>query len=619
MKPRAAWRLGMLPLLFLMIGGVSGWLLARSWGQGCPPVCPATPTLSPTSTSTPRPTRTPSPTPSATASPSPTPGRTAEPQPSAVRLPALEYHDTEYNASDGRVQMTTEWFRNQMTWLRDNGFTTISAEQLLGFLDGSQALPQRSVLLTFDVGTHRADNYENVIIPTLRELGFQAIVFVLTNAITQDGSDNSISWEMLRDWAAEGLISVQSHGVYHPDYRGLSVGQQLWDATTARDLITQEIGTAPLLFAFPFDAVPDDAALLMPDAGYAAALAGHRNERSILASDPGRYELPRYYPYSSATGYPVLVGPEGWTFEQMMLRAIAPPPELPGSASDTPSPSPTATPSTASSSAARFGYLAGLAGYCASTGGVDGLEIDARATFVTDVSPYAQRLLDLPVQVRPTCDFGPVIRPDAVVLHFSVGSADASLSGFRSPTTLTSAHYIIDRDGTILQLVPEVLGAYHVTCFGSRSVCLPDCPICFDTQGHLTEPWLRSIGIEIVNVGPLVGEPGAFRYRDGTPFDGLVYTDYLASWRYRYWEDYPAAQLESLRVLVEDISRRWSIPLDRVIGHSRVQIGKIDPGPALNISWDRYGHPAQEAILTPEDLLTIPEYPVPLGSGTEGF
>jgi len=611
----AVWRLALLPFAFLVIGGASGWLLARSWGRSCPPDCPATPTAPASSTSTSRPTRTPSPTPPVTPSQTPTVGPTQEAQPPAVRLPALEYHDTEFNMSGGQVQMTTEWFREQMLWLRDNDFATISAEQLLGFLDGTVTLPRRSVLITFDIGTHRASDYQNVIIPTLREMGFRAIIFVLTNAITQDGSDNSVTWDMLREWHAEGLITVQSHGVYHPDYRELSFGQQLWDATTAHSLIAQEMGVAPVIFAFPFDAVPDSADLLMQAAGYAAALAGHRNERSILAADPERYALPRYYPYSSASRYPALVGVEGWTFEEMMLRAIEPPLGL--SASGTPTP--TATPSTAASAASRFGYLSGLGRYCTSTGGVDGLEIDQRAAFIPDVSPYAQSLLDMQVQVRPTCDFGPVIRPDAVVLHYTVGSSEASLAGFRSPTTLTSVHYIVDRDGTILQLVPEVLGAYHVTCFGIRSVCLPDCPICEDDEGRLTEPWLRSVGIEIVNVGPLVGEPGSFRYRDGAPFDGLVFTDYLASWRYRYWEDYPPEQLEALRVLVEDIQRRWGIPLDRVIGHSRVQIGKIDPGPALNLTWTRYGDPPRDPIFHTDSLLEPPNFPVSLGPETEGF
>jgi peptidoglycan/xylan/chitin deacetylase (PgdA/CDA1 family) len=613
----ALWRLAGLPFLFLIVGGVSGWLLARSWRQDCPPACAATPSA--TVSSTPRPTLTPSPSPAASATIPPTVTATIEPQPPAVRIPAIEYHDTQFNMSGGQVQMTPAWFREQMLWLRDNRFTTITAEQLIGFLDGTLTLPQRSVLITFDIGTHHADDYQDVIIPTLRELGFHAVFFVLTNAITSDGSDNSVTWDMLRGWQEEGLITVESHGVYHPDYRELSFGQQLWDATTSRTLITQEMGLAPQIFAFPFDAVPDEPDLVMEDAGYAAAVAGHRNERSILAMDSERYALPRYYPYSSEATYPILVGPEGWTFEEMMRRAIEP---LPGGApasSPTAQATATATPSTAAASAARFDYLAGLASYCTSTGRVDGPDIDQRAAFLTDVSPYAQSLLAMPVQVRPTCDFGPVIRPEAVVLHFTVGSSEASLAAFRSPSTLTSAHYIVERDGTILQVVPEVLGAYHVTCFGIRSVCLPDCPICEDANGHLTEPWLRSIGIEIVNVGPLAGEPGAFRYRDGTPFDGLVFTDYLASWRYRYWEDYPPQQVEALRILVEDIQRRWGIPLDMVIGHSRVQVSKIDPGPALNLTWRRYGDPPRDPIFPPDDLLQPPNFPVTLGAATEGF
>jgi peptidoglycan/xylan/chitin deacetylase (PgdA/CDA1 family) len=516
--------------------------------------------------------------------------------------------------------MTPEWFQAQMHWLRDNGFTTITTAQLIGFLDGTEPLPQRSVLLTFDIGTHRAESYLSEIIPALREHGFHAVIFVLTNAVTDDGADNSVSWEMLREWQAEGLISVESHGVYHPDYRELSFGQQLWDATTSRSLITEKIGVAPRLFAFPFDAVPDEAELLMRDAGYEAAMAGHRNERSILVGDPDRFGLPRYYPYSSDAAYPVLVGPEGWTFEEMILGAIEPPAAPPTPAvSPTTTATPTATPSAAGASAIPFDYLADLASYCAASRGVDGIDIDSAGAFITDVSPYAQGLLARPVQVRPTCDFGPVIRPDAVVLHYTVGTAEAALAAFRGTATLTSVQYIVDRDGTIYQLVPEVLGAYHVTCFGIRSVCLPDCPICEDGDGRLTEPWLRSIGIEIVNVGPLIGEPGSFRYRDGAPFDGLVFVDYLASWRYRYWEDYPPTQVEALRVLVEDIMRRWAIPLERVIGHSRVQVGKIDPGPALNISWSRYGDPLRDPILTPDDFLGTTHFPVALSGPTEGF
>jgi hypothetical protein len=74
-----------------------------------------------------------------------------------------------------------------------------------------------------------------------------------------------------------------------------------------------------------------------------------------------------------------------------------------------------------------------------------------------------------------------------------------------------------------------------------------------------------------------------------------------------------------LRILVEDIQRRWGIPLDMVIGHSRVQVSKIDPGPALNLTWRRYGDPPRDPIFPPDDLLQPPNFPVTLGAATEGF
>ena len=60
---------------------------------------------------------------------------------------------------------------------------------------------------------------------------------------------------------------------------------------------------------------------------------------------------------------------------------------------------------------------------------------------------------------------------------------------------------LIDRDGKVYQMVPEVVGALHANCNATRSNCLPSCPICDGKDGALTEPYSRSIGIELVNRG----------------------------------------------------------------------------------------------------------------------
>jgi N-acetyl-anhydromuramyl-L-alanine amidase AmpD/peptidoglycan/xylan/chitin deacetylase (PgdA/CDA1 family) len=487
--------------------------------------------------------------------------------------------------------MTTEWFLEQMEWLDENNFVTLSAEEFVGYVNGTYSAPERSVVLSFDIGTGEAENFKQVIIPSLEEHNFTGLFFVLINAITEDGSNNTITWSELREWQEEGIISVQSHGVYHPDYQLLNFNQMLWDAKSSFEIISEKMGAPPLIFAYPFDSVPEDTALVMERAGYQIALNGFRQERSVLPEDPDRYALPRYYPYSNPDTYPILRDGYGWTFPELMLAAISE--QAPGQQS-----TPSVTDAIPSLEREIPTTLTNLLQFC-QYAGVDALyELDEHARFPTDVSLMAQAGLTNPVLVRPTCNFAKPIIPEAIVLHVTEGSYTAAVNEFRESELEASIHYLVDRDGTITQMVPEYFGANHVTCYGQRALCTRTCVICEDENGILTEPWTRSIGIELINAGRLRGEYGDFTNPDGTAFIGLVYEDYLASFTYRYWEDFPMEQIEALRVLVYDIMARWDIPLSMVVGHSRIQLNKIDPGPALNLFWWRYGDPPREPIFS---------------------
>ncbi|MBM3152140.1 MAG: N-acetylmuramoyl-L-alanine amidase [Chloroflexi bacterium] len=191
--------------------------------------------------------------------------------------------------------------------------------------------------------------------------------------------------------------------------------------------------------------------------------------------------------------------------------------------------------------------------------------------FPTELSAEAQARLLFPVLVRPSCNMRTGNTPQAIVLHATRGGLVASISEFQERDK-SSAHYMIDRDGQVYQLAPEGLVAFHVTC-------------CLGAGGKVNEDYTQSIGIELVN--KLYVNP------DG--FDGPIFEDYLESFGYRYWEDYPEAQIASLVILVEDITARWGIPLDKVIGHYQVN-DNTDPGPALNLFWRRNGNPSRPPI-----------------------
>jgi peptidoglycan/xylan/chitin deacetylase (PgdA/CDA1 family) len=242
----------------------------------------------------------------------------------ASRIPALEYHYTEFKMGN-TIQMKTGWFLAQMQWLSDNGFKTLSGEEVLHFVQGESRPPQKSCVLRFDLGQPAYQNYLEVIIPALEKHSFHAIFFLLTNMIKDDCKEDYLCWSQLKEWEQAGLIEIGSHGVYHPDYRKLSLAARRWDAKESKKLIEAKIGHPISFFAFPFDSVPDRPNLLLKPYGYTLAIAGYRPERSLLFKDPTPYALPCYYVYSGEKTYPVITGSRGLTFGEMILKAVAHP------------------------------------------------------------------------------------------------------------------------------------------------------------------------------------------------------------------------------------------------------------------------------------------------------
>lgn len=146
------------------------------------------------------------------------------------------------------------------------------------------------------------------------------------------------------------------------------------------------------------------------------------------------------------------------------------------------------------------------------------------------------------IHTHPSPNCGPRrngLVPELVVIHYTaMHSADAALDRLCNPKYEVSAHYLIAEDGTVTQLVPEHLRAWHAGA------------------GH----WMgrddinsRSIGIELDNDGQ-------------RPF--------------------AEAQMRSLMTLLRGILDRWSIPAQGVIGHSDMAPErKFDPGP--HFDWPR--------------------------------
>lgn len=212
---------------------------------------------------------------------------------------------------------------------------------------------------------------------------------------------------------------------------------------------------------------------------------------------------------------------------------------------------------------------------------IDVPELNANS-FVSDLEGSG-----LPYEVRPSCNFSRRLDESdirGIVIHYTNGSSEGAWSWWQTRYPGTSAHYLINRDGSIIQAVPEIYAAFHLGCYWSEEFCM-NCPyeLC-DNHGYFYDPAETTIAIELENAGPLFGSDGTYTDIFKTPVpdsSAVFFYDgddplYHAS---RYYETFPEEQLDSLEKLISLLEERYG-PLI-VLGHSDIQQISVDPGPAF--------------------------------------
>ncbi len=135
----------------------------------------------------------------------------------SCRLPVLMYHHFVEGGEglEGTV-VSAGRFREQMTALRDQGFTAVTMAQVLDYVDGGGELPKRPVLITMD------DGYTSsltIAAPILEELGMCATVFVIginegQTVYAHSGEPllpERFAYEEAAPWVEKGVLDLQCH------------------------------------------------------------------------------------------------------------------------------------------------------------------------------------------------------------------------------------------------------------------------------------------------------------------------------------------------------------------------------------------------------------------------
>ena len=159
-------------------------------------------------------------------------------------------------------------------------------------------------------------------------------------------------------------------------------------------------------------------------------------------------------------------------------------------------------------------------------------------------------------------------QPDTIIIHYTAGSSGkSSIRTLCDPNSKASAHVVVDKDGTITQLVPFNTIAWHA----GRS-----------SYNGRTGFNKYSIGIEIDNAGPLTKTGTGYTSWFGRryPESDVIEAVHRNGTKPGFWHRYEEEQISAVQTLCEALVDTYQIT--SILGHEEIAPArKQDPGPAF--------------------------------------
>lgn len=248
----------------------------------------------------------------------------------SVELPVAMYHHIlKEQAKLNKYTISPDEFRQDMQYLKDNGYTPVSMSQLIDYAKEDGYLPEKPVLITFDDGY---ESFYAYAYPILQEFGFHAVFSVVgayADAYTAK-DDHHIryshcTWEQLKEMQDSGFVEIQNHSYnLHVNKDGRHGAKKkngesdeayrevlLADVGKMQQECLEKLGDSPNTFTYPFGQISKEALPLLKEMGFEAALICQEKLNHLTGDPEQLYRLNRFN------------RPHGTSLETLINRARA--------------------------------------------------------------------------------------------------------------------------------------------------------------------------------------------------------------------------------------------------------------------------------------------------------
>ena len=226
-------------------------------------------------------------------------------------LPVIMYHSIHNNAT-GNYEVTPEQLEQDLAYLKENGYRSVSAQQLINYVYYGGELPEKPVMITLDDGFYNNLHY---LLPLLEKYDMTAIVSVVGSYVENNASADPhvpefsyLTWDDINLLIDSGRVEIGNHTYNMHSINGvrkgcsINYGESVENYITALSediaLLQSEIhrntGTMPVVFSYPYGFISKESIPLLKENGFLITLTCYEKPNYISRNPDCLFGLNRY-------------------------------------------------------------------------------------------------------------------------------------------------------------------------------------------------------------------------------------------------------------------------------------------------------------------------------------
>lgn len=225
----------------------------------------------------------------------------------------MYHHISENPSLIGEYVISAKKLEEDFKYLKKCGYKTLTVSDLYEINNGKKALPEKSIMLTFDDGQ---ESFYKYAYPLLEKYGFSA-VFSVIGAYTeqfskmqkQEAEYSHITWKQIKEMTAGGRVEIGNHsynmhfnngtgrsgvtqmsGENNNDYRTALEE----DILTFNSMFLKNVGYIPEIYTYPFGRFSNLTEDIIKKCGFSAVFTCHEKRIVPNSSEDWLYKLGRY-------------------------------------------------------------------------------------------------------------------------------------------------------------------------------------------------------------------------------------------------------------------------------------------------------------------------------------